>query len=284
MLMDLFGRGYSASPDPKLYRYDSSLYATQILIAIQSSLLHWKSFTLIGYSLGGAIAADFASHFPSCIANLILLAPGGLIRSKHVTWKSRLLYSSSSILPNSFVERLVAKRLYTGPSTARTIEPESDNTASSGGGGGDGGKKKGGGGLRSQAVYLSSHTALLPSHPQSTVGAVVDWQIEHHAGFVPAFISSIRYAPIHDQHHRWRIIRDNMREGKSTFDRVVLVLGETDPIVVAEELVPDAKGVLGDDGVEAIVMKGTGHEVAIERPREIADIVVNQQERSFWNS
>jgi len=264
---DLFGRGYSSAPDPALHRHDSALYASQILICLQSSPIPWPSFTLIGYSLGGAIAADFTSYFPQLIDGLVLVASGGLIRANHITWKSRLLYSTSGLMPEWLVERLVANRLWSGPETARTMEPEPELGAEVP----DVHGPKGG--LASQAVYTSSRLCLLPGNPHSTVSNVVDWQILHHKDFVPAFISSIRYAPIHFQHHRWRVIAQNIARGVGRLKQVRLVLGEADPIIIAHELIGDAKEVLGEENVRMKVVKGAGHEVAIDRAQEIVDVV-----------
>ena len=193
----------------------------------------------------------------------MLIAPGGLIRRSHTTWKSRLLYSTSGLLPESSIESLVAERLYTGPEVARSIEPEPDTVENAE----VKGKKRG------DAVYASSHSALLPGNPYSTVGAVVDWQIEHHEGFVPAFISSIRYAPVHGEHERWRILGRNVSQGKGDLKKVYVVLGETDPIIVKDEIVEDASECLGRQNVKFEIVKGAGHEVAIERTDDILRVV-----------
>jgi pimeloyl-ACP methyl ester carboxylesterase len=239
------------------------LYTSQILLTLTSSPLHWSSFTLVGYSLGGALAADFTSYFPQLIKGLVLIAPGGLIRRSHTTWKSRLLYSTSGLLPESWIESLVAKRLYTGPEDARSIEPESDTVENA-----EVKKEK-----RGDAVYASSHHALLPGNLYSTVGAVVDWQIESHEGFVPAFISSIRHAPVHGEHERWQILGENINEGKGRLKKVYIVLGETDPIIAKDEIIEDASGCLGRNNVEFDVIQGAGHEVAIEKAISILTVV-----------
>ncbi|KAJ8107417.1 hypothetical protein OPT61_g8884 [Boeremia exigua] len=263
MLFDLFCRGYSSGPSPHTHRYDSSLYTSQIHICLSSSPMHWSRFSIVGYSLGGALAADFASYFPQLIRGLVLVAPGGLIRRTHTTWKSRVLYNTSGLLPESWVESLVAKRLFTGPEVARSIEPEADGVENA-----ETRKTS-----RGDAVYASSHHALLPANPYSTVGAVVDWQIEQHKGFVPAFISSIRYAPVHGEHDRWRILGENITRGVGGLKKVHIVLGETDPIIVKDEIIEDASECLGDENVEFEVVEGIGHEVAIERASDIVRVV-----------
>jgi pimeloyl-ACP methyl ester carboxylesterase len=209
------------------------------------------------------LAADFTSYFPQLINGLVLIAPGGLIRRSHTTWKSRLLYSTSGLLPESWIESLVAKRLYTGPEEARSIEPEPDTVKNA-----EVKREK-----RGDAVYASSHHALLLGNPYSTVGAVVDWQIKHHKGFVPAFISSIRYAPVHGEHERWRILGKNISQGIGELKKVYVVLGETDPIIVQDEIVEDASECLGRENIEFEVVKGAGHEVAIERADDVLRMV-----------
>lgn len=211
------------------------------------------------------MAADFTSYFPQLVRGLVLVAPGGLIRRSHTTWKSRLLYSTSGLMPESWIERLVAKRLYTGPEVARSIEPEPDNVENA-----DAETKTAN---RGDAVYASSHHALLPGNPYSTVGAVVDWQLKHHKGFVPAFISSIRYAPVHGEHARWQVLGQNITNKTGKLAKVHIVLGETDPIIVKDEVIKDATECLGSGSVEFEVLIGVGHEVAIERADDIVRVV-----------
>lgn len=314
---DLFGRGFSDAPSPLHHHYDSCLYFSQILLCLQSSPISWsghRSFTIIGYSLGGAIAADFTSYFPYQVCGLILVAPGGLIRTKNITFKSKLLYQSSW-LPEWMVHRMVANRLWTGKSHTATVEPEpealenAETTTSKTDA--DTRSVRSGKSSRSSrsdhsrkhkskrresspgrapvisdlaeideedheggaAVFLTSNKKLLRGKPQSTVSAVVDWQVLHHKGFVPAFVSSIRYAPVHEQHHRWSIIKENIESGKGPLKEVWLVLGETDPIIIKEELIEDATAVLGEDNLQVRVVEGAGHEVAVERADEIVQVV-----------
>ncbi|KAF2192717.1 alpha/beta-hydrolase [Zopfia rhizophila CBS 207.26] len=275
MLFDLFGRGYSSAPSPYTHPYSSALYTTQIHLVLQSSPLSWSTspFTLIGYSLGGALAADFTSYFPRLISHLFLIAPGGLIRTSHVTWKSRLLYSTSGLLPEWLIEKMVARRLWTGPEGARSIEPEPDVAVEK--------EKERTGGLQSRAVYLSGNIGLIPERPNSTAGYVVDGQILCHKGFVPAFISSIRYAPIHEQHHRWMIIGERMREGFFPLKKVNLILGEIDPIIIADEITEDARELLGQEFMDVRPVKGAGHEVPIQRVDEVAGIIAEGLGRTW---
>ncbi|KAF2025624.1 alpha/beta-hydrolase [Setomelanomma holmii] len=274
MMFDLFGRGYSDGPSPLHQHYDSRLYFSQILLCLQSSPISWsghRSFTIIGYSLGGAIAADFTSYFPYQVCGLVLVAPGGLIRTKNITFKSKLLYQSSW-LPEWMVHRMVANRLWTGQLNVNTAEPEPEaieNAETTTSKDADTRSDHEGG----AAVFLTSNKKLLRHKPQSTVSNVVDWQVLHHKGFVPAFVSSIRYAPVHEQHERWAVIKENIEAGKGPLKEVWLVLGETDPIIIKEELIEDATAVLGEDNLQVRVVEGAGHEVAVERADEVVQVV-----------
>ncbi|HFQ15963.1 MAG TPA: alpha/beta fold hydrolase [Rhodobacteraceae bacterium] len=71
---DLYGRGLSARP--KLV-HDRALFIRQLegLLAQQGIS---GPVTLLGYSMGGAIAVAFAAAHPGRVARLILLAPAGI--------------------------------------------------------------------------------------------------------------------------------------------------------------------------------------------------------------
>ncbi|RYN52009.1 hypothetical protein AA0118_g10229 [Alternaria tenuissima] len=260
MLFDLFGRGYSDGPSPDTTDYDSSLFTTQILLALQSSPIHWSTFTIVGYSLGGAIAADFTSYFPSLVRGLVLVAPSGLIRKSHFSISSSMLYRSSW-MPEWMVRKFVASRLWTGAKVVES-DPEAVENAETTTTASEGDK-----------TYVSSNQMLLPGNPHSTVSSVVDWQIQNHKGFVPAFISTIRHAPIYNQHDRWSVIRENIENRAGPLKEVWLILGETDPIINADEITEDARAVLGEDNVRVKVLDGIGHEVAIERADDVVRAV-----------
>lgn len=240
------------------------------MLCLQSSSIPWTSFTLVGYSLGGAIAADFTSYFPHLVKGLVLVAPGGLIRTKHITLKSKLTYQSGW-MSEWLVQRLVANRLWTGAKSGVESAPgtaeHAETTTTSRGNSDD------------SAVYLSSDRSLLPGMPHSTVSAVVDWQIKHHKGFVPAFISTIRHGPVHHEHARWQVIGENIDRHEGLLKEVWFVLGEDDPIIIADELTEDAKAALGEDNVKIRLVKEVGHEIAIERAEEVVKGVLNAQGR-----
>lgn len=285
MLFDLFGRGYSDAPSD--LPYDVRLYTSQILLVLASSNLPWtgdEGFHLVGYSLGGGITVSFATYFPYMLRSLTLVAGSGLIRRTHVGWRSRLLYSSGW-LPERLLQWLVGARLTPGTTT-----DEKETAASSGedlalevaeaapsrqlrgnsdASGGD-----------------SFDRAVLPTG--ATVASVIGWQLRHHVGFVPAFMSTIRHGPIYEDWVHWRRLGSLLAERRTDDCRpappppglvggkILMVLGRTDPVVVKEELVHDATEALGPDGFEAVVLEA-GHEVAMSMGHVVARTTMQ-----FW--
>lgn len=73
---DLYGRGYSARPR---IRYDIELFRGQ-LKGLLTKLDLFSSVHLVGLSMGGGIAVDFASRYPDWVKTVTLIAPAGLLQ------------------------------------------------------------------------------------------------------------------------------------------------------------------------------------------------------------
>ncbi len=71
---DFYGRGYSDRPDGP---YDEALYLAQV-DAVVDYFSAGRPVHLIGYSMGGSIAARYAAKHPSKVETVGLLAPAGL--------------------------------------------------------------------------------------------------------------------------------------------------------------------------------------------------------------
>ncbi|OTB06004.1 hypothetical protein M426DRAFT_319372 [Hypoxylon sp. CI-4A] len=280
MLFDLFGRGYSDAPTD--LDYDVRLYVSQILLVLASSKLPWSTFHLVGYSLGGGLCASFATYFPHLLSSLTVIAGCGFIRPHHVGWQSRFLYSSG-LLPESLVKVLVQQR----------IRPSSEEHPPTVGGGDilSAETKKsatnvdhdcnGGDGFDSAVISKS--------RPGVTVSSVVGWQVDHHEGFVHAFLSTMRNAPIYAPQENWETLAamlEARRRSKHveeaeptqglTAGKVLFVLAEDDSVVVKDETIQDARRVLGLDGADFAVLPG-GHEVPITGTSMVADAM-----ERFW--
>ncbi|MCJ1281943.1 hypothetical protein MMC26_001266 [Xylographa opegraphella] len=272
MLLDLWGRGYSATP---LLPHDPRLYTTALLIALASSPLSWTgasaTFSLVGYSLGGGICATFTAYFPTLVSSLILIAPAGLIRPHRFSALNRLTYT----LPDWVLEPMIKRRLKRGPAAATAVNPKGTNAGS------DADAVEEGGSF--DAAVLSTR------RPGVTVKDAVTWQVTSHHGFVQSFISSVRHGPISGQHADWRRIgarlqaqhaaaagdaeraaRMGLREGK-----VLVVCGQSDPVIDRVELVADASEVL--QGHVRVETCEAGHEVPITRSEEVVGYIWD-----FW--
>ncbi|KAL7806261.1 alpha/beta-hydrolase [Trichoderma aethiopicum] len=257
MLFDLFGRGYSDGPSN--VAYDECLYTTQILLVLASSSLSWtgaSSFHLVGYSLGGALAAAFAAYHSHMLRSLTVVCPGGLVRTSHLGWRSRQMYSHN-LLPEWLLRRWVRARL----------EPQHGQSADVPDGGGD-----------DDETDMSFDDVPIPVEEAGStvrVGDVVRWQLDANPGFVDAYMSTIRYAPIYGQHDKvWAVLGERLaanRELGTGLQRVFVVLGDRDTLVVKDEWIEDTRAVLGEDGVDVRVLPG-GHEIAISKGKEVANV------------
>lgn len=70
---DLYGRGFSDRPKGP---QDAAFFVTQLEELLESQQIE-NEITLIGYSMGGAIATVFAAMSPARLRQLVLLAPAG---------------------------------------------------------------------------------------------------------------------------------------------------------------------------------------------------------------
>ncbi|KAI0176479.1 alpha/beta-hydrolase [Hypoxylon sp. FL1284] len=283
MLYDLFGRGYSDAPN---LTYDSRLFTTQILLVLASSQVSWNNFHIVGYSLGGGLVVSFARYFPHLVSSVTVLASGGLIRPYHVSWQSWLLYRSG-LLPGCLARWLVRRRIRPKDdeksrsrpqqharagieaAEAQKYDPDGNCDAT--------------GGVEFDSAGISRH------RPGVTVSSIIRWQVDNHKGFIPAFISSMRDAPIYAPQGDWNALAEILRERREKGPRgvkdpqsglragkILMVIGEDDPIVVKDETIEDATQVLGHDGVEIVVLP-QGHELPITNSIGVADAM-----EDFW--
>ena len=164
MMFDLPGRGYSDTPVPT--PHSNRLNTTTILLALTSSPLAWtgngETFSLIGYSLGGGIVANFTSYFPSLVSSLILLAPAGLIRQGRITLMNRILYNTG-LINETTLERIIIGRMRSGepPIRHNPKEKPSIETAVEG----DLPKERG--------EYVNAQPTLSRMRPGATVSGVI---------------------------------------------------------------------------------------------------------------
>jgi pimeloyl-ACP methyl ester carboxylesterase len=91
---DLLGHGESAKP-----RGDYSLGAYASAVRDIMVALGHDSATIVGHSLGGGIAMQFAYQFPERIERLVLVNSGGLGREVHPLLRASTLPGSELVMP-----------------------------------------------------------------------------------------------------------------------------------------------------------------------------------------
>jgi pimeloyl-ACP methyl ester carboxylesterase len=233
------------------------LYSTEILIAITSSPIPWTpdGLSIIGYSLGGGIAVDFTTAFPSMVKSLVLLAPSGLIRPSHFDWISRFMYSDN--VPDWLLEWAVERRLRGGP-----IRPQVAKT-------GDEKNPTVGAEVEGNRNPEHESAGLVEGRPGLTIAETVKWQLDNHKGFVKAFCSSIKHSSIEKREETWKELAE--RE-----DQALIIAGKTDPVIVADELREDVFKVVGEENVRWRVVD-SAHEFPVTKMEEVVGEI-----RSFW--
>lgn len=103
---------------------------------------------------------------------------------------------------------------------------------------------------------------LSQKRPDITVIQAVQWQLRNHDGFVHAFLSSIRFAPITAQQENWRRLRA-VRD-----DKILLIAGTDDPIILPPELKEDAEALLGTDRVAFVELNAT-HDFPVTESKDV---------------
>jgi pimeloyl-ACP methyl ester carboxylesterase len=91
---DLLGHGESATP-----RGDYSLGAHAAGIRDVLTALGHERVTVVGHSLGGGIAMQFAYQFPERCERLVLVSSGGLGREVHLLLRAAALPGADFVLP-----------------------------------------------------------------------------------------------------------------------------------------------------------------------------------------
>jgi pimeloyl-ACP methyl ester carboxylesterase len=100
---DLLGHGESATP-----RGDYSLGAHASGARDVVTALGHERVTVVGHSLGGGIAMQFAYQFPERTERLVLVSSGGLGREVHLLLRAASLPGADYVLPALTSRRVVA--------------------------------------------------------------------------------------------------------------------------------------------------------------------------------
>ncbi len=202
----------------------------------------------------------FAADFPYLVNSIILLAPGGILRSLPDEYES-VFYRCPSLLPSSYLKRLVAKTI--GLKTSHSPVGCSDLHD------------------QSQMSREMAQEEQLMGKAALDISGIAQWQFENHKGFIHSFTSTLLYGPIQHQHSDWRRVcsvvkgdtahtSPSSHSSKLFNSKILLLFGEADSIVRAEEVSADILGIICDpERVEFKVLPG-GHGFPVPSCDEVA--------------
>jgi pimeloyl-ACP methyl ester carboxylesterase len=106
---DLLGHGHSAKP-----RGDYSLGAYAVSIRDLLIALGHNRATVVGHSLGGGIALQFAYEYPVFTERLVVSSSGGLGREVHPLLRAATLPGSELVLPLIASRRVLSAGIFVG--------------------------------------------------------------------------------------------------------------------------------------------------------------------------
>ena len=217
--------------------------------------------------MGGALAVSFASYFPQLVSSLVLIAPGGLKDSLAPEYRTMPL-RYPKLFPKRYVRSSVSKLLNGARDRTKreTIMSKSK-------------RKK-------PDVDWS---AEVQGQDQLDVTGIVDWEIDNHRGFVFTITNALKHAPIINQYETWCNLGCHIKEkivmgventkgvpNRLRGQKVLLLLGNKDPLVPAIEVRRKASLALGSVNVEIIEFDG-GHAFPITQGKRVAETIL-----TFW--
>ena len=211
----------------------------QILIAVTSSPLSWtgtasNGFSILGFSLGGGITMSFAAHFPSLVNSIILLAPGGILRSLPIDYETTF-FRYPGLVPSTYLRRLVGKVLNVDRGSSQYPWAKAKSTF-----------------LNQTEVKTTGESKPLEA-PAVDVPAVVQWQFDYHQGFIHSFVNTIQHGPLQHQHAEWKKVCESIKRGtpgsslpcRIQNSKILVIFGDADAVVVGKEVSEDLGQMLG---------------------------------------
>ncbi len=240
----------------------------QILFATASSPISWtgsEAFSIVAFSLGGGITMSFSSFFPNLVESIILLAPVGILRYLPKEYENPYFHYHHFV-PYSYLRRMVGSLLGVNSSPVPLDCSRSDT--------------------EDQAGFEVSQATKSIDEGLIDVPAIVQWQFDHHRGFVHSFISTIEHGPLMHQHTDWERIcsvikghsGQNSSRSRLLNGKILVVFGDTDGIVIAEEVSADLSKMIG--GPEHVTFRSVpgGHGFPVPSCGEIVKHI-----SEFWD-
>lgn len=195
-------------------------------------------FSIIAFSLGAPISLAFAAAYPSSIRSLVLLGPAGLLRQLPEGYDDRLMHQPEFAPSPEVIREKVREILAVAPSG-----PALDIRL---------GTKR----------VVPVTTCPSRVHRGFDIGAILQWQFDHHQGHIHSFQDTIRYGPLQAE-DLWRNVCD-MIAGRARPDtamlnsKLLVFFGEDDGVVVGSETTEDILKLLPASNLQTEYLPG-GH-------------------------
>jgi pimeloyl-ACP methyl ester carboxylesterase len=271
MLFDLFGRGFSDSPSD--LPHDARLYVSQALMALASSPLGWTGadakLKVVGYSMGGGIAAHLVASFPEMVESLVLLAPAGMIRPERFGRVANAVFRGGwmpervlGLMTRRRLERPIAAGVK-GERKAKKVGGEEELLMGSEGDGPVGAALAEAGG--------DGEDGGPTTRLEVRVLRYVQWMVRHHEGFIPAFMASLRDAPLMGQHGVYK------RLATETHVPLALLFGRKDTVVDERGYREDGLELLGGEKRVTWRVVDGGHDFPMTHAKQAVRIM-----EEFW--
>lgn len=214
--------------------------------------------------MGGAIATAFSDCFPALIKSLVLIAPAGIVREKNLSRQKSVMFLLENLVPTWLIRTLIRRRL-NNPMMSLN-KPETDKTPIPDG------------------VVPELQEADTADDAVKPVIEAVKWQAEHHNGFIDAFTSSVRHAPLEGQQAAWsrigkRLSLQNSKPEDSEARRngfvggqLIILFGNDDAVILADEVEVDARSLIGESNLQIYRFRA-GHDLPIVLPETVASTI-----------
>jgi hypothetical protein len=205
----------------------------------------------------------FAAYHASMLRSMTLVAPGGLIRTSHISPRVDFVYSSF-LLPEWLRLRLMRSSIEPKHGSLSAENP--DEVAQDG--------------------TDFDEVPIAADQPNVKIGDVVLWQLHNNPGFVRSYLSTVRSALVYGRHHNmWIALGDQLARRKAKYappglpgGQICLILAEQDVVVVKDEFMEDVKNFLCAEDIDTYVLGG-GHEIAVSKGKEVASIAMQSWTR-----
>lgn len=213
-------------------------------------------FSIIAFSLGAPISLAFAAAYPSSIRSLVLLGPAGLLRQLPEGYDDKCMHQPELAPSPEAIREKVREILGVAPSG-----PALDIQL----------------GTKRVAPVTTGHSRV---HRGFDIGAILQWQFDHHQGHIHSFQDTIRYGPLQAE-DLWRKICD-MIAGRARPDtamlnsKLLVFFGEDDDVVVGKETTEDILRLLPASNLQTEYLPG-GHGFPYPNSETITRTVL-----SFW--